>query len=314
MNIKDFGGEFKLIEKITRKITDENVIVGVGDDTAIIRSNGRFLLLTTDMLCEGDHFSLDYFTPRQIGIKAMVSNQSDIAAMGGIPLYAMVSLALTKDIQVEIVEGIYVGLYEACEKYGGIIVGGDITHSTQMVINISLLGEVKNEKYITRSGANAGDKIYVSGSLGGSTAGLKLFLDNIKGFEAVKKCHTEPFPRFDISREVSHYATSMEDVSDGLASEVRNIAQASGTGAVIFADNVPIEDEVHSAAGAVGQSALDYALYGGEDFELVYTVPREFTGSVPGYLVGEIIEGSDIILETKGVKQKLTRFGFDHFG
>ncbi|MBN1755916.1 thiamine-phosphate kinase [bacterium] len=313
MKISELGGEFKLIERLTRKSDDPNIIVDVGDDAAVIRMGEKYLLLTTDMLCEGDHFSLDYFTPRQIGIKAMVSNQSDIAAMGGTPLYALVSLALTENTNVETIEGIYEGMYFACREYGGSIIGGDTTHSNQVIISLTLIGEVERSRLVTRAGAKPGDLIYVSGQLGGSTAGLNLHRQDIKGFDRVKLMHTEPFPRFDISAQVSASATAMEDVSDGLASEIRNICEASKTGALIYADKVPIEAEVSDAAAKLGQSALDYALYGGEDFELVYTVPPNLKGKVPGYLVGEITKKKGIILIEGEARSQLTRFGYDHF-
>jgi thiamine-monophosphate kinase len=194
------------------------------------------------------------------------------------------------------------------------IIGGDTTHSSVMVISVTLLGEVKPDLLTRRSGAKPGDIIKVTGDLGGATAGLRLFLKKIDGFDAVKSKHTEPECRLDVSDSIATVATAMEDVSDGLASEVRNICQMSGTGAVIFKNKIPIAPSTFEAASASGEDAYDYALYGGEDFELVYTVPKEEIDSAPGTVVGEIIEEKNIYLEEQSVLKKLEKFGFDHFG
>ena len=313
MNIKELGGEFKLIERITRRVSNRNVIVGIGDDAAVIRFGGKNLVITSDMICEGDHFSRAYFTPRQIGIKAMNSNLSDIAAMGGRPLYALSSIALSRDTDIETMDGFYGGLYDTAMFYGVDIIGGDTTHSSVMVICLTLLGEVKPNLTVLRSGAKPGDIIKVTGELGGSTAGLRLFLKKIDGFDEVKLKHTEPRCRLDVSDTIACMATAMEDVSDGLASEVRNICRMSGTGAVIFKDKIPINDLTFKAASTVGEDAFDYALYGGEDFELVYTVPKDRIDSLPGTVVGEIIEEKNIYLEEAAVLSKVEKFGFDHF-
>ena len=153
----------------------------------------------------------------------------------------------------------------------------------------------------------------MSGELGGSTAGLRLFLKGVVGFEDVKREHTEPSARLDVSRMVSAYATAMEDVSDGLAPEVQHICQASGCGAVLFGDRVPISARVREAAKVVSGDALDYALFGGEDFELVYTVPPEVGGEMPGVWVGEMREGEGVVLQMDGKEMRLERSGYDHF-
>jgi thiamine-monophosphate kinase len=140
-----------------------------------------------------------------------------------------------------------------------------------------------------------------------------LFLKEVAGFEAVKKRHTEPSARMDVSRIVAPYVHAMEDVSDGLASEVKNICRASGCGAVLYAEQVPISDEVRKAAEAVSADALDFALFGGEDFELVYTVSEEYAEKMPGSLVGEIREQEGVVLRTAGKETPIERSGYDHF-
>ncbi len=313
MRIKDIGGEFKLIERVTRPVRNKNVTVGIGDDAAVLRFGNDNMVVTMDTICEGDHFSRRYFTPRQIGIKAMESNLSDIAAMGGRPLYTLLSFALTPDMDVETMDGIYTGLYERADRYGVEIIGGDMTHSSTMVVSVTLMGRVDGPKITTRGGAKPGDIIRVTGPLGASTAGLKLFLQNKPGFENVKRKHTEPNCRLDISDTIAGTATAMEDVSDGLASEVRNICQAGRTAAVIYREKVPVDPETIKAAASVGEDGIDLALFGGEDFELVYTVPPDLADACPGTTVGEMISGSGVFLEKDGARTRLTRFGWDHF-
>ncbi|NOY58891.1 MAG: thiamine-phosphate kinase [Calditrichaeota bacterium] len=313
MNIKKFGGEFKLIEKISRTAKNKNVIVGIGDDAAVLKFGNKNLFVTSDMMCEGDHFSRAYYSPKQIGIKAMVSNLSDIAAMGGLPLYAIVSIALNDDTTVEQVEQIYNGLYKVADRFNVDIIGGDTTHGAVLIISITLIGQAKGKRIITRAGAQPGDVIQVSGPLGGSEAGRQLFKRKIKGFERVKKLHTEPSCRLDISDQIATYATAMADISDGLASDLRNICKSSGVGAIVNREAIPIADNVKRAAHLLGTLPSDLALYGGEDYQLIYTVANKFSEKVPGVTIGEIISGDKIYLENKGERKELTRFGFDHF-
>ena len=313
MNIKEFGGEFKLIEKISRKAKNNNVLVGIGDDAAVLKFDNKNLLVTSDMMCEGDHFSRGYYSPKQIGIKAMASNLSDIAAMGGVPLYAIISIALDDETSVEQVEQIYHGFYETADKYNVDIIGGDTTHGTALVISITLIGEAKGNKVITRAGARPGDVIKVSGPLGGSEAGLQLYKNKIAGFERVKKLHTEPSCRLDISDQIAAYATAMSDISDGLASDLRNICKSSGVGALINREAIPIADDVIKATQLLRTPPFDLALHGGEDYELIYTVAKGHSDKVPGVTIGEIISDNKIYLDNKGERKELTRFGFDHF-
>jgi len=311
MRIGELGGEFALIERLRRPKRNPRVLVGIGDDAAVVRGDGRLLVFTTDLLVEGDHFSLEYFSPSQVGWKAMESNLSDLAAMGADPQYALVGLTLRSDATVELVDGIYEGLYASADRCGMEVIGGDITHGEVMVLAITLIGQVDEENLCLRSSACPGDRIWVSGSLGGSAAGLKLLLEGVEGFEEVKRKHLEPVARLDISRSVRGRAHAMEDVSDGLASEVRNICIASGCGAVVSGDKVPIDPEVRRAAEVLRRDPLDWALFGGEDFELVYTAPEG--ARMPGYEVGVVTEGEGVYIERGERRELLTRWGYDHF-
>jgi thiamine-monophosphate kinase len=232
--------------------------------------------------------------------------------MGAKPLYFLVSLVLPEKIEVEIIENMYKGMREAGKKYQIEIIGGNITHGRQLIIDICMIGEAKKENLKFRSSAKPGDSIFVSGDLGSSTAGLNLFLKKIEGFKEVKKKHLEPEAKFYKVEPFLKYINAMIDVSDGLASEVKRICEQSRTGAVIYADSIPIKQITKKAAKACGNDALDYALYGGEDFELVYTVSKENTGKVKGYRVGEITRKKGIRIIKDGKEEPL-KHGYDHF-
>jgi thiamine-monophosphate kinase len=313
MDITKIGGEFGLIERLTRKPASKQVIKGIGDDAAVIKFGDNYLIYTTDTQVEGDHFSLDYFTPRQIGKKAVEINVSDIGAMGGEPKFFLVSLVIPKTMDVEIIENIYKGIWEVCNKYGIEIIGGNITHGTQLIIDISMVGESLKQDLKFRSGAKPEDVIMVSGDLGSSTAGLNLFLKNIDGFDEVKRKHIEPEAKFYKVKPFLKYINAMIDVSDGLASEVTRICEQSKTGAIIYADSVPIKPITQKAAQACNKNALDFALYGGEDFELVYTVSEENLNKVKGIMVGKITRKKGVRILKDGKEEMITGHGYDHF-
>lgn len=313
LNILRIGGEFALIERLTKKPISRKIIKGIGDDAAVINVGSKYLVLTTDTLVEGDHFSHKYFTPEQIGKKAVEINVSDIGAMGAEPKYFLVSLVLPKDIDIRIIENIYKGMRQKGRKYKIEIIGGNITHGRQLVIDICMIGEVKKKNLKLRSAAGLDDCIFVSGDLGSSAAGLNLFLKNKKGPGRVKKRHLEPEAKFHKVKPFLRYINAMIDVSDGLASEVLRICEQSNMGAVIYLDSVPVDPATEKAAEICGKKALDYALYGGEDFELVYTVSRKNINKIKGFMVGKITREKGVRLYRDGREKPLTRHGYDHF-
>jgi thiamine-monophosphate kinase len=302
-----------LIERLAKRPSSRKIIKGIGDDAAVIKAGSRYLVFTTDTLVEGDHFSLKYFTPEQIGKKSVEVNVSDIGAMGAEPKFFLVSLVLPEGIDVKIIEDIYKGMRQKGAKYKIEIIGGNITHGKQFTIDIFMIGEVKKNNLKLRSAARPGDLIFVSGDLGSSTAGLKLFLKNKKGFDRIKKRHLEPEAKFGKVRPFLKYINAMIDVSDGLASEVTRICEQSHTGAVIYPDMVPINPETIKAAESCGENALDYALYGGEDFELVYTISKKNAGKVKGFKVGKITAEKGVRLFKDGREESLAKHGYDHF-
>ncbi|MBL7085188.1 MAG: thiamine-monophosphate kinase [Candidatus Omnitrophica bacterium] len=292
-------GEFGLIERIAQKIkTNKSVICGVGDDTAVISyTKDRYLLFSTDMLIEGVHFTPKEATFPQIGRKALAINISDIAAMGGIPKYAVISAGLPKELCLRAVDDIMRGINTLACEYGINIVGGDTVRSSKIVLCVSLIGEVKKSNLTLRSGAKIGDLIFVTGSLGASR--------RLKQFNFI--------PRVREAQEIikKFRPTAMIDLSDGLASDLQRIAQASKVGALIFEQIIPV------SRGASLQSAL----YEGEDFELLFTLSldsaRKFykKGKFPITCIGKIVgkkRGLNII-DKRAKVSPLKQRGFKHF-
>ncbi len=314
MKIKSIGGEFGLIQLIRKEPKRRSVLVGIGDDAAVVKPGNRLLVLTTDLLVEGDHFRLDWSTPRQVGIKAMECNVSDVAAMNARPLYALVSVCLKRDASVEFVRELYAGINSVARKYEVDIIGGDFTHGEKAVVNVAVVGEAESNLCL-RKNARPGDAIFVSGNLGASAAGLALLLKKARGFQRIKIKHLEPRAKLGKALRIGKIANAMEDVSDGLASEVRNICFESKCGAEIFAEKVPVAADVKRAGKKLGKSALDWAFFGGEDFELVFTVPPNKVRKARrlGKEVGRIVAGKKIFLVEKGKKRELKKVGYDHF-
>lgn len=325
MNLKEFGGEFKFIESIAKKYSDKNIIRGIGDDAAVIRFGNSYLLVSTDTLLEGDHFSLEYFSPVEVGIKAIESSISDIVAMGGIPKYVFLSLCLPKNVEVKTMKQIYKGIYQKCDQYKIAVLGGDTTHNKNMVVSVTVLGEAQKNKICLRSDAKVGDIIKVTGKLGASTAGFNFFQSykknkwqlNDKRFSFVTKKHLRPKCRLDIIEDINSYANAMQDISDGLASELKHICKASQVSAIIDKE-IPIHKKTYSAAEIMKKDAVDFALFGGEDFELVYTINEKFADKTPGTVVGKIISSqkkNHCVFLQKGEKVSvITKSGYDHFG
>jgi thiamine-monophosphate kinase len=335
MRVRDLG-EFGLIARIARSLPapGPGVIVGIGDDVAVLRTDGtRHILATCDIQVEGVHFLRSHITPRQLGRKVVAINVSDIAAMGGLPRYLLVSLVLPKDTEVAFVDGLYEGMQAECARWGAEIVGGNMAHSPDgVIVDVFLLGEVEPEHLLRRSGARLGDQVLVTGTLGDSAAGLALVLhpetecpDEHRRWALGR--HLTPTPRLWEGRAIarSRLATAMIDVSDGLASDIGHICEMSEVGVRLWAEAIPISSAARAVAEAVGARALDWALFGGEDYELLFTAPadqaaelarrvQEETGT-PLTVIGEIVPAEEgmTILREDGSIVPLNRGGWDHF-
>lgn len=316
MLIKDLGGEFALLSRVLpRSRIAGDLLVPNGDDAAVIRAGDKLLAISTDTFVEGRHFNLNYFSARQIGIKALEASASDIVAMGGKPRLALINLTLPHDCPVERVEEIYAGLAESGLRLEVQLIGGDTTAANfkEIVLSFTVLGFIKDEAQICqRSGAKPGDLIFVSGELGSAQAGLELLQNGESGHESLKLQQLEPRARIDLVDALAPIATSMIDISDGLAAEVHHICKASKCGAIIQAEKVPFSLELEQVANRGAKKALDYALYGGEDFELLYTVPASKQKLALGHQIGVVTEGG-IVLEVGEKRHDLLPKGFNHF-
>lgn len=330
-------GEFGLIEKLKRLIEskqgkDDDVVVSIGDDAAVITSEGKFYtILTTDSLVENIHFRLATTSPLALGYKAMAINLSDIAAMAGIAKYASISIGLKPQTEVDFVEKFCKGALQAGQMYGVKIIGGDTTSAPALMINVTVLGQVEPVYLRRRSEAKIGDLILVTGRLGASKAGLELLenpalREKINRSDTLIKAHQFPTPRLTEARLASRYgAHAMEDISDGLASEIIHISEESKVGAEIYLAGLPVDPDAARVAEIKGKSPSDFALYGGEDYELVFTAGKDDASKIKAKvegdtstsvsIMGEIVsarEGASLI-DNKGYKRKLVGHGYEHF-
>lgn len=285
-------GKFGLIDHLTKtvKITNKKTIRGIGDDAAVIDSGNEMTLVSTDLFLEGIHFNLMYSPLKHLGYKAVIRGISDIYAMNGTPGQILVGIGISSRFSVEQVEEIYEGISLACEKYNIDLAGGDTTSSyTGLTISITAIGSVKKEDIIARNGAKPNDVICVSGDFGAAYMGLQLLererklfekekvvQPDLSGFEyAIGRQLKPEFPAIvlDELRENNIKPTAMIDVSDGLASDLIHICRLSGTGCRIFAEKIPIDYETSRIAEEFNLDPVVPALNGGEDYEIMFTVP-----------------------------------------
>jgi len=287
-------GEFGLIDQITKDIKTyhPSTIKGVGDDTAVIDSGEKYMLVTKDLLLENIHFDLTYYPLRHLGYKAIVVNLSDIYAMNGTPRQVIVGLGLSSRFPLEAVEELYAGMKLACEKYKVDLVGGDTTSSKQgLVLSVTAIGDVEKDKVVYRGPAKEKELLCVSGDLGGAYAGL-LVLErekaeytanpdmqpNLEDYDYILERQLKPEARPDviaILKEKKVVPTAMIDVSDGLASEIKHICKHSGLGCTVYEEKIPIDLQTYDTARSFDMDPTMYALNGGEDYELLFTIQQE---------------------------------------
>lgn len=285
-------GEFGLIERLTKElsITNKETVKGTGDDAAILQfANDEEVLVTTDLMMEGIHFDLTYFPLKHLGYKAVVTNISDIYAMNGTPKQITVSLALSRKFCIEDVEELYAGMKLACQQYGVDIVGGDTSSSlTGLAISITAIGTAPKGSVVKRNGAKETDLICVTGNLGAAYMGLQLLerekiategkdiQPDFQGKEYILERQLKPEARKEVLeklREENVRPTAMIDISDGLSSELMHICKQSGVGCRIYEERIPIDYQTAIMAEELNMNVITCALNGGEDFELLFTVP-----------------------------------------
>lgn len=287
-------GEFGLIKKLTESVKLKNAssLKGVGDDAAVFDYQDKLQLVTTDLLLEGIHFDLTYVPLKHLGYKAAVVNFSDIYAMNGTPKQITVSIGVSKRFTVEHIQQLYEGINLACEVYGVDLVGGDTSASiTGLIISITCIGEGEKGKIVYRDGAKENDLICVSGDLGAAymglqllerervaSAGMKDFNPDFSGKEYILERQLKPEARKDIIEILAKKGilpTAMMDISDGLSSELLHICTQSHTGCRIYEERIPIDYQTAVMASELNMNLVTAALNGGEDYELLFTVPLE---------------------------------------
>jgi len=301
-------GEFGLIRHLTEKIElkNESTLKGVGDDAAVLDYKEKKVLVTTDLLLEGVHFDLTYVPLKHLGYKSAIVNFSDIYAMNGRPKQITVSLGISKRFCIEDIEDIYSGLRMACDLYGVDIIGGDTSVSmTGLTISITCLGEGDSDKIVYRSGAKENDLVCVSGDLGAAYMGLQLlerekhvyggekdFQPDFSGKEYILERQLKPEARKDVIEELGKVGivpTSMIDISDGLSSELLHISKESNVGCRIFEERIPIDYQTAVMAEEFNMNLVTAALNGGEDYELLFTLPLGFHDTIMGMKSVKII-------------------------
>jgi thiamine-monophosphate kinase len=294
-------GEFGLIDRI-KKMTNRNLpttVLGIGDDAAVVEHGDKHTVVTSDILVENVHFDFTYTPVKHLGYKSIVVNISDLAAMGATPTSILVSIAASNRVTAEAVEELYQGMQLACEKYGVEIIGGDTTSSLSgMMISITALGTVEKGKAITRGGGQNNDLIVVSGDLGGAYMGLQVLerekevfkvnpnmQPDLSEYEYLLQRQLKPEARTDILpmlMDMGIYPTSMMDISDGLSSELIHMCRASGMGCRVFEEKIPIDPSVFKVCEEMKINAVTAALNGGEDYELVMTLPIDVHEKIKG--------------------------------
>lgn len=292
-NVSELG-EFGLIERLTKDISlyNESTVTGVGDDAAIIDYKDKQVVVSTDLLTEGVHFNLMYVPLKHLGYKAVVVNLSDIYSMNAQPKQITVSIAISSKFSVEALEDLYAGIRLACEKYKVDLVGGDTTSSlTGLTISITALGEGTKDKIVKRSGAKVNDLLCVTGDLGGAYMGLQLLerenevfkvnenmQPQLAGYDYILERQLKPEARVDVIaafEKIGIVPTSMIDISDGLSSEIMHLCKNSNLGCSLFEDKIPMDAQTKEMAEEFSINPIVAALNGGEDYELLFTIPLD---------------------------------------
>lgn len=307
-------GEFGLIDMIRGRFCPPADVVGIGDDCAVIpQRQGLDTLVSTDMLIEGTHFILGRISPYCLGWKSAAVNISDIAAMGGRPTGSFLSLALPDKLDCEWASEFIRGYWALSSKYAAPLLGGDTTSSRELLcINVAVVGECESGRAVRRSAARVGDLVCVTGPLGDSAAGLRMLLQGeTDTSNALIRAHCLPEPQVDKGLLLSSMEGmgAMMDISDGIGSDLEHILKESSVGARIDVQAVPLSEQLIRQCRRWGADPLDFALSGGEDYQLLFTCRKDAAIPISHYVIGEITSSGQ--LEWAGTQKKYT--GYRHF-
>lgn len=314
-------GEFGFIDFIRSNFPDPEGTTGIGDDCAVMPSGEGELLFSTDLLMEGVHFLRNESSPEDVGWKAAAVNLSDIAAMGGTPVATFLSIALPKDAQGEWADRFIEGYTDISRQFDVPLLGGDTTSSLRdIAVNVGVLGRCPSGRRLMRNGAKVGETIYVTGPLGDSAGGLQAILKGIERTEVVTRLierHKRPVPRIEAGRILmeSGKAGAMMDISDGIGSDLRHIMKASGVGAVIDLERLPLSPELVSVCKEQGWDIYEMATSGGEDFELLFTAAAGLENEldIAVYPIGKIVPGNELSWRFSNEPMDRNFDGYKHF-
>ena len=306
-------GEFSLIDRLTEllSIKDKDVVVGFGDDCACVNINGKLILFSSDIQIEDVHFLREKILPEDLGWKLISVNVSDIVSCGGIPRWGLISIAVPENTQLEYIKKIYIGIKEALDYYSFSIVGGNTSKSDRIVLDLFITGET--ERFVSRSGAKEGETVYLSGHTGLSRAGLELLFMNKQGYEdweeKIISFHTRPKARVDLQKTISKDASSCIDISDGLAGDIGHIEKQSKVKIILEKDKLPVHPLLERFCKKYSKNPYDYILYGGEDYQLVFTSKEKIDGV---FEIGFVEKGKGLYLKENGKLNKIYEKGFEH--
>jgi thiamine-monophosphate kinase len=319
-------GEFGLIGRIADRVTPSaGIRIGIGDDAAAVETvPGTVSLFTTDMLLEGVHFDLTFCTPENLGWKSLAVNLSDIAAMGGKPRYCLLSLAVPQSIPVSFIDGFVAGLLDCAEEFEVTLIGGDTCASRGgLVVSLTVMGEQLPERVVPRSGARPGDLILVTGTIGDSALGLRQLMAGQREGSAIHR-HLEPSPRVREGLKLAEekLPTAMIDISDGLLADLGHILKRSGVGARLELAHLPLSPEVAAHISRQDDNPFNLPLSGGEDYELLFTIPPDREGAVRNALspfgtsasmIGTITPSGLSVVDRNGKEYPVVTGGYNHF-
>jgi thiamine-monophosphate kinase len=335
-------GELSLLEHIRRTFSRQtkDIIVGIGDDAAVVNPSCKRILFTTDMMAEGVHFDLRFVTAYQLGFKLISVNVSDIYAMAGKPSYVLITIAVCSNTRTEFINNFFQGVEAALKLYKLVLIGGDVSSAVNdIALSATVIGHAEN--VIQRSGAREGDRLYVTGPLGDSACGLAVLKQigstvplqvtrSVSGAVGSRKLRsylsrrglswkmTEPLlrrhlmPEAKMPKQWRRNATAMIDVSDGLLIDLSRLCNESRVGARLYEEKIPMSAEMIKAASCLGLSPLTLALSGGEDYELLFTAPPG--KKVRALCIGDITESRRIIVDSSGNERPFSAEGYQHFG
>lgn len=327
-----FQNEDELIRWLRKRVTSETAkfSLGIGDDAALVRPrSGYQLILTTDMSIDGVHFLSDLDPPESVGHRALARSLSDIAAMGGAPKYALISLALSHRVDRKWIQSFYKGVFRLSRRFGVTLLGGDTArHYGVILADVVMIGEVPQGKALLRSGAKPADALFVAGTLGLSALGLEFLSSgkrdkNPQAFKEAFQAHFYPEPQCSLGQYLAKtgLAAAAIDLSDGLSTDLGRLCQASGVGAKIWGGKIPISSDFSGGNSAEHSHLLDLALHGGEDYKLLFAVRPAKVARVPDsfegiriHRIGEILTGhKKILVLPNGAHKQLQPLGYDHF-